>query len=105
MLRTVIAVLPGITPTVGQYFDRWLMSIKDTVRPRTRERYESVIRVHIKPALGNVKLKDLTRAHVKNLYGTLGGPRHAHITLHKALSGRRGGQPHPAQRRGRFKVV
>lgn len=74
------------TLNVGQYLDTWLLSIKDTVRQRTWERYEQLVRVHIKPALGNVKLKNVTRAHVKNLYGTLNSPRHAHITLHKALN-------------------
>ena len=74
------------TLTVGQYLDTWLLNIKGTVRQRTWERYEQLVRVHIKPALGNFKLKDLTRAHVKNLYGTLKSSRHTHITLHKALS-------------------
>jgi integrase len=72
--------------TVGQYLDTWLLTIKGTVRQRTWERYEQLVRVHIKPALGHFKLKDLTRAHVKNLYGTLRNPRHTHITLHEALS-------------------
>ncbi len=57
--------------TVGQYLDKWLPSIKDTVRQRTWERYESVIRVHIKPSLGSLKLKNLTRAHAKGLYANL----------------------------------
>ena len=74
------------TLTLGQYLDSWLSNIKDTIRQRTWERYESVVRVHVRPALGNVKLKDLTRAHVKSLYGTLGSPRHTHITIHKALN-------------------
>lgn len=74
------------TLTVGRYLDNWLQVIKDTVRQRTWERYESVIRVHIKPAIGSVKLKDLTRAHVKGLYATLKTPQHAHITLRKALN-------------------
>ena len=52
------------TLTLGQYLDSWLSNIKDTIRQRTWERYESVVRVHVRPALGNVKLKDLTRAHV-----------------------------------------
>jgi integrase len=74
------------TLTLNQYLDSWLSNIKDTIRQRTWERYESIVRIHIRPALGNVKLKNLTRAHVKNLYGTLGSPRHPHITLHKALN-------------------
>jgi integrase len=55
--------------TLAGYLDRWLDdSVKDTVRQRTYERYESIVRVHIKPAIGRVKLKALTPAHVRALY-------------------------------------
>ncbi|CAA9450484.1 MAG: Integrase [uncultured Rubrobacteraceae bacterium] len=83
------------TLTLGDYLGRvkadgtatgWLLGIKDTVRQRTWERYESVIRIHITTGIGGVKLKDLTRAHVKGLYATLKTPQHAHITLRKALN-------------------
>jgi integrase len=79
------------TLTLGDYLDKWLPNIKDTVRQRTWERYEQLVRVHIKPALGHVKLKELTRAHVKGLYSKKRGcvsPRtvqYIHTTLHKAL--------------------
>lgn len=79
------------TLTVGQYMDKWLLGIKGTVRQRTWERYESLVRVHIKPAIGTKKLKDLTRAHVKGLYAAKReaiSPRtvqYVHVTLHKAL--------------------
>jgi integrase len=37
---------------LGDYLDRWLAdSVKDTVRQRTYERYESIVRVHIKPTI------------------------------------------------------
>jgi len=81
------------TITVSQYLDAWLKdSVKDTVRQRTYERYESIARVHIKPVLGRAKLKTLTPAHVRKLYrekldaGL--APRtvnYIHTTLHKAL--------------------
>ena len=33
--------------------DRWLKdSVKDTVRPRTLERYEQIFRLHISPTFG-----------------------------------------------------
>jgi integrase len=52
--------------TVGEYLDRWLAdSVRDTVRRRTYERYESIVRVHLKPILGRLKLKALTPAHVR----------------------------------------
>src|SRR5215218_10354745 len=76
---------------LGEYLDRWLPDIRDTVRQRTWERYEQIVRVHIKPALGRVKLKDLTATHVKGLYSKKReclSPRtvqYIHVTLHKAL--------------------
>ena len=79
------------TMTLGEYLDRWLPNIKDTVRQRTWERYEQIVRGHIKPVLGHQKLKDLTRTHVKGLYSKKReclSPRtvqYIHVTLHKAL--------------------
>jgi integrase len=78
--------------TLGEYLDRWLPNIKDTVRQRSWERYEQLVRVHIKPALGRLKLQNLTRAHAKSLYreklDSGSSPRtvnYIHVTLHKAL--------------------
>jgi integrase len=45
---------------VSEYLDHWLPDIHGTVRQRTWERYESIVRVHIKPTLGRIKLKALT---------------------------------------------
>jgi hypothetical protein len=54
--------------TVGEYLDSWLSdSVRDTVRQRTYERYEQLVRVHISPALGRTKLKNVTAAHVRGL--------------------------------------
>ena len=79
--------------TVGEYLARWLLnSVRDTVRQRTYERYESIVRVHIVPSIGPVKLKTLAPDHVRGLYREKldGGlaPRtvlHIHRTLSKAL--------------------
>ena len=35
--------------TLSNYLDRWLLHIRDTVRQRTWERYEQMVRVHLKP--------------------------------------------------------
>src|ERR687892_1141290 len=54
---------------LGEYLDRWLAdSVADTVKATTFERYEQITRLHLKPALGRVKLKALTPAHVRGLY-------------------------------------
>jgi integrase len=78
---------------VGEYLERWILdSVRDTVRSTTFERYEQMVRLHICPVLGKLKLKDLTPAHVRGLYrekldaGL--SPRtvqYVHVTLHKAL--------------------
>jgi integrase len=79
--------------TVGEYLDRWLShSVQDSVRQKTYERYESIVRVHLSPALGRIKLKTLTPEHVRSLYreklDSGLAPRsvlHIHRTLSKAL--------------------
>src|SRR5579872_1009980 len=38
--------------TVGTYLDKWLESRKSSIRPRTYEKFESVVRLHLKPDLG-----------------------------------------------------
>lgn len=79
--------------TVGEYLDRWLSdSVSDTVKATTFERYEQITRLHLKPALGRVKLKGITPAHVRGLYreklaagSSSRTVRYVHTTLHKAL--------------------
>src|ERR671912_1482471 len=79
--------------TVGEYLARWLShSVRDTVSQKTYERYESIVRVHLSPALGRIKLKALTPDHVRHLYreklDSGLAPRtvlHIHRTLSKAL--------------------
>jgi integrase len=80
--------------TVGEYLDRWLSdSVRGTVRASTFERHEAIIRTHIKPALGRIKLKNLTPTHVRGLHREKldadlapATVRKIHSTLHKALS-------------------
>ncbi|MDP9477167.1 MAG: site-specific integrase [Actinomycetota bacterium] len=78
--------------TVGEYLDRWLKDVEDTVRRSTHEGYEYAVGPHIKPALGRIKLKDLTPAHVRWFYrerldsGRAPATVHKlHVVLHKAL--------------------
>ena len=77
---------------MGEYLGRWLAdSVRDTVRPTTFERYEQIVRLHIRPVLGKVKLKNLTLPtcadSIARTYAGL-SPRtvqYVHVTLHKAL--------------------
>jgi len=78
---------------VEEYLDRWLAdSVSDTVKATTFERYEQIVRLHLKPAFGRVKLKALSPAHVRGLYrekleagSSARTVRYIHTTLHKAL--------------------
>jgi integrase len=80
--------------TLDEYLDRWLIdSLRGTVRASTCVRHEVNVRVHINPALGRVKLKGLTPAHVRGLHREKldaglapATVRKIHSTLHKALS-------------------
>jgi integrase len=79
--------------TVGEYLERWLEEcVKGTVRASTLDRYKYTIGPHIKPALGRMKLKSLTPAHVRRFYrekldaGLAPATVHKmHAVLHKAL--------------------
>ena len=79
--------------TLGKYLDLWLKdSVQDTVRLSTYQGYERNARLHIKPALGRIKLDRLTPVHVRGLYRERmeAGLSHrmvqlVHTTLHKAL--------------------
>ncbi len=80
--------------TVGKYLSDWLTdSVEGSVRRSTFVRYESIVRVHLSPTLGRIKLKNLNPAHVRKLYRekldaglSSRSVQYAHVTLKKALS-------------------
>lgn len=79
--------------TVAQYLERWLRdSVTPSVRPTTLRSYEGIVRNHIVPAVGGVKLEKLTPVHVQGLYAGMerngSSPRLrelTHAVLRKAL--------------------
>lgn len=78
---------------LSNYLGTWLRdSVKDSVRPSTFSRYESLVRLHINPGLGGTRLLKLTPGSVQALYRERldagCSPRtvqYIHVTLHKAL--------------------
>ena len=80
--------------TVGRYLERWLAdSVRDTVKAITYETYERLIRLHLAPTLGRLKLKNLTPTHVRGLYRekldsglSPSSVQRIHALLHKALT-------------------
>jgi hypothetical protein len=50
--------------TVGMMADQWLDAKLD-LAPKTRERYEGIVRAHIRPRWGKVGLSDVTHGEVQ----------------------------------------
>lgn len=74
--------------TVGQWLDIWLQNYKKTrLRPTTFASYEQQIRVHIKPEVGLIPLRDLRPDHLQWLDSGLSSTsvRYIHHVLHAAL--------------------
>ena len=78
--------------SVSEYLDRWLEAIQSTVGERTWKRHESIVRLHLKPAIGKTKLATLNPLQVQSLYRAKsksdlapGSVKRIHTTLHKAL--------------------
>ncbi len=85
----------GITPThgtVGAYLRAWLEGTRLTVRQRTHQGYEQLVRDHLIPGLGRVRLERLQPQQVAELYARLSEAglsaktvRNVHQCLHRAL--------------------
>src|ERR687893_415803 len=79
--------------TVAEYLDRWLKdSVQGSVRRSTYESYRRQVRRYITPAIGRVRLKALTPAHVQGLYREMQDRglsartvEYTHAVLHRAL--------------------
>ncbi len=79
--------------TVGAYLEAWLRdSVAGTVSRHTQRDYEDKCRLHIIPALGRLRLADLTTRHLNRLYRqklkdgqSPRSVRYIHTTMSKAL--------------------
>jgi integrase len=61
-------VAHGGTETFGSYLvDRWLPHMRTRVRPETWDRYENLVRVHVLPRAGKVKLERLRPHHLQHV--------------------------------------
>jgi len=56
--------------TVGEYLDRWLASVEPNLRPSTFRRYSDLMRQHVVPVVGNVRLIKLAPLDVQRLYAS-----------------------------------
>jgi integrase len=79
--------------TLQQFLTRWLTdSIRPSVRPRTYEGYESIVRIRVIPRIGRLTLNKVTPAVLQRLYTDLAEAglsarsiHNTHRVLHKAF--------------------
>ncbi len=80
--------------TVSEFLDRWERDwCASNVSPKTAERYGELLRLHVRPTLGAMKLQKLRPVHLSELYGSLRRDvklaartiGHVHRVLHRAL--------------------
>lgn len=83
--------------TLGEWLDIWAENYLGACKPRTKQIYKSDIRVHIKPALGAVRMENLMPHTVQTFYNALASDKadkpslsaktikNIHGVLHQAL--------------------
>ena len=74
------------TPRLKDYLNRFEASYRGTLKPGTWVSYESSMRVHILPELGNHRLDEITKPMMKRLVAGLVGKRLAKDTIRLILA-------------------
>jgi integrase len=57
--------------TLAQFHTHWLKGIKDSVKPRTHQWYGDMLRIHVLPHLGELKLSEIMPLHIQEMYSSL----------------------------------
>jgi integrase len=75
---------------LGPYLQRWLEDVRPRLAPATWKKHESIVRVHLIPALGSRPLSLLSVGEVRKYLHQAGGDpqsvRHHRATLRRALA-------------------
>lgn len=75
---------------LGPYLQRWLEDVRPRLAPATWRKHESIVRVHLVPALGHRRLSELSVGDVRGYLGRASGDsqstRHHRATLRRALA-------------------
>jgi integrase len=73
----------GSNLTAGQWLTRWLDN-RTSIGVTTKERWETVIRLHLEPHLSHVRLTRLEPLHIEQLYADLHNAAVSAYTIHQA---------------------
>jgi integrase len=78
--------------TLADFLTDWLSASRQTVKPATWRKYDSVIRLHVLPTLGGCPLADVRASHLTALYAALAKKglgatsiHHAHVVIGTGL--------------------
>src|SRR5215207_4862447 len=71
--------------TVGVLADQWLEAKLD-LAPKTRDRYEGIIRAHIRPRWGKVRLSDVTHAELQRWVARIDAAPATVKKVHRVMS-------------------
>jgi integrase len=78
--------------TLEAFLNSWMEATRDRLALRTAERYASIVKLHIVPVIGHLKLSRLTPEHVRKIYKAIKDKGlsnqtclHVHRALHTAL--------------------
>jgi integrase len=91
LLRQRDAAVPADPRHVrlGPYLERWLDEVRPRLAAATWRKHESIVRVHLAPALGHRRLSDLSvgdvRGYLDHAAGDPQSTRHHRATLRRAL--------------------
>lgn len=89
-LEAMLRSLDPTTQTVGAYLEQWVTEARG-IRPTTRHAYRAAIAEHLAPAIGHIRLAELTPMHVEQVLVQVEGrrspktARNVHGTLRRAL--------------------
>lgn len=89
-LRASHGPLNSRTLTVGAFLERWVRDARD-IRDTTRHGYRAVVSTHLAPALGPIRLVELSPLHVEAMLTGLSSrvapktARNVHVVLRRAL--------------------
>jgi integrase len=61
-------VFVSVNITVAEFLRQYEDTIRDSMKRRSLETYQSIAKVHLLPAFGAIKLRDLRREHVQRMY-------------------------------------
>jgi len=74
--------LGGDKLTVRNFLAYWLEMVHDRIAPETWRSYESKLRIHVLPAIGNLRLTSLRPFHIEAMYGELTNKGLSQLTIH-----------------------